>query len=335
MGKKNVFCATILLFFIAADVSSASFLWNFRKLAASAPKGSSNGTGSPMPSPSPGNNSREENKTKDEQVTVKNTSVTSPSQKDNDKQLNHNASTTPTDHKENKTEDQVKKEDERKADVPVGSNEICYGMDALCKDSKSMVACIKSYDDVSKTLILLIHNQGDSSFKVNITSPPSMATTKMEILKHQSQTMNISAGSVSDAHILLNAGNGDCVLTVGPSVSERNPFNWLPPYSKFLTPIYGAYILLLATLIAGGLWVCCMFRRRKRHGEIPYQELEMGLPESSLGVETANGWDQGWDDDWDEDKAVKSPGTHRPGSISANGLTSRSANRDGWEEWDD
>lgn len=64
----------------------------------------------------------------------------------------------------------------------------------------------------------------------------------------------------------------------------------------------------------------------------------MGLPESvsAMNVETAEGWDEGWDDDWDENNAVKSPGASRIGSISANGLTSRSPNRDGWEhDWNE
>lgn len=63
----------------------------------------------------------------------------------------------------------------------------------------------------------------------------------------------------------------------------------------------------------------------------------MGMQESvaTVNVDTADGWDQGWDDDWDEEKAVKSAVPHA-GNVSANGLTSRSSNREGWEnDWDD
>ncbi|KAI4338935.1 hypothetical protein MLD38_023939 [Melastoma candidum] len=45
---------------------------------------------------------------------------------------------------------------------------------------------------------------------------------------------------------------------------------------------------------------------------------------------------KGWDDDWDEENAVKSPAARHAGNISAHGLTSRGANKDGWEnDWDD
>ncbi|KAK8619349.1 hypothetical protein V6N13_133311 [Hibiscus sabdariffa] len=54
-----------------------------------------------------------------------------------------------------------------------------------------------------------------------------------------------------------------------------------------------------AVLVFGGSWACCMFRKKRQHDGIPYQELEMGLPESMAAteVETAQRWDQGWDSD--------------------------------------
>lgn len=84
-----------------------------------------------------------------------------------------------------------------------------------------------------------------------------------------------------------------------------------------------------------------MLGKRGRHADgVPYRELEMGHPDSPPGnsnVETADRWDQGWgDDEWDEIKAVKSPRARRNGNVSTNGLTSRSSDRDGWENnWDD
>lgn len=119
--------------------------------------------------------------------------------------------------------------------------------------------------------------------------------------------------------------------------SEKNAFVYLPSYDNLVTPINGAYFLILSVLVFGGTWACCKFRKRRWNDGVPYQELEMGVPESvsATNIETAEGWDQGWDDDWDDDNAVKSPAA-RIGSISANGLTSRSPNRDGWEQdWDD
>lgn len=63
----------------------------------------------------------------------------------------------------------------------------------------------------------------------------------------------------------------------------------------------------------------------------------MGLPESSVvyDVETAEGWDEGWDDECGGENAVKSPSGHHSGSISANGLISRSLKKGEGENWDD
>lgn len=140
--------------------------------------------------------------------------------------------------------------------------------------------------------------------------------------------------------IVLKAGKGECVLQMDPFVSEGNFFMRFPSYEKLVTPINGAYLLIVTVIIFGGMLAFCLVRRRKQRtgGGVPYQELEMALPESASATEVvaAEGWDQGWDDDWDGDNAVKSPGGHLVGSISANGLTARSSNKDGWENnWDD
>lgn len=135
--------------------------------------------------------------------------------------------------------------------------------------------------------------------------------------------------------LVFNGGIKYCVFEY--LLSPKGKFiQWLP-HSELLTPIYGAYFLLVTALVIGGTWACCKFRKRRHQEGVPYQELEMGLPESSptANVETEAGWDEGWDDDWDESKAVKSPGGRFAGNISYNGLTSRSSNREGWENWDD
>lgn len=138
--------------------------------------------------------------------------------------------------------------------------------------------------------------------------------------------------------IVVDAGNGNCSLQLRHYVSVDSLVQQFSLYSKQVTPIYGAYFVFLVALLFGGTWACCKLTKKRQHGGVPYQELEMGLPESSsaVNVDTAEGWDQGWDDDWDEDNAVKSPGGQLFGSISANGLTARSAKKDGWEnDWDD
>ncbi|XP_016652849.1 PREDICTED: protein TonB isoform X2 [Prunus mume] len=179
--------------------------------------------------------------------------------------------------------------------------ESCDGIIKTCKVKDVVVACIKSFDSGSKEVVILVQNVGDSILKAKV----STENTKMDlkIAEHQNEKVIISLDIDRSTKITLNTGNREL-------------------------------------LIFGGTWAFCKVRKRKQRtgGGVPYQELEMGLPESvsATAVETAEGWDQGWDDDWDGDNAVKSPGAHLVGSISANGLTSRSANKDGWEnDWDD
>lgn len=150
--------------------------------------------------------------------------------------------------------------------------------------------------------------------------------------------INSSLDVGKSPEMILNAKNEECRLHRAPFEPAQNAYLHLPSYDHLATPINGAYFLILSVLIFGGTWACCKFRKRKWHDGVPYQELEMGLPESASApvVESAEGWDQGWDDDWDEENAVKSPGAPHVGNISANGLTSRTSNRDGWEnDWDD
>lgn len=140
--------------------------------------------------------------------------------------------------------------------------------------------------------------------------------------------------------VILNAGADDCILEHLVPVSLTDIFRQLPSYATRLTPIYGAYLLFLSMLIVGGTWACCKFRKRGRRGDggVPYQELEMGLPQSTSAavVDTADGWDEGWDDDWEEKATARTTEIRLVGNVSANGLTSRAPNREGWDDdWDD
>ncbi|KAK8519386.1 hypothetical protein V6N12_025425 [Hibiscus sabdariffa] len=91
---------------------------------------------------------------------------------------------------------------------------------------------------------------------------------------------------------------GKKVLNEPSCIIRREPF-LKTSYDKLLAPLNGAYLLIAAVLVFGGSWACCMFRKKRQHDGIPYQELEMGLPESMAAteVETAQRWDQGWDSD--------------------------------------
>lgn len=213
------------------------------------------------------------------------------------------------------------------------TTDTCHGL-KMCKDDGVMHACISKTD--SKYLVVLLHNGGDGIIKVKLRTDFENNLGEVEVDKNQTEKVNITQSSSQSTQLTLNAGKGDCVLHMVTHIPDGNSFLRLPSYDKILTPVNGAYFLILMVLLFGGTWAFCACRK-KRTDEVPYQELEMALPESvsATNVEAAEGWDQDWDDDWDDDVAVKSPAT-RTGSISANGLTSRSSNKDGWENsWDD
>lgn len=378
MGK-NVTLIIILVIMLAADVSDAAFIWNFRKLVETPPKEDLNKPSSPIPSPvlsgkqsssdGDGGGGGGEDKGKEKKQNEPPPATTAGKGGLKDKQVTNEAHLTPvtppTDAKEhNNTQEVVKdkeKEEEKKEEekekvkekkedekeqkeeekekgknkpvVPVGGGESCDEIGRRCQDLKSMTACIKSFDYDSKALVLLIQNKGDSSLKVDLTNLISGSNQKViDIPKHQSKQVKMSVADGGLNEIILNAGNGLCVLHLGAPASQGNFFRWIPSYSKFVTPIYGAYLMLLITLIAGGVFACCWLRKRRGPRDIPYQELEMSMPESAVATETAEGWDEVWDDDWDEENAVRSPGGH---GISANGLTSRNLKKDDWKDWDD
>ncbi|KAK9284100.1 hypothetical protein L1049_012360 [Liquidambar formosana] len=216
------------------------------------------------------------------------------------------------------------------------TNERCKKSFDSCHKG-SITACIQPAGGAHEELWLLVQNGGESTLKVNgIIKPSNTSLKEMQIPKHHAKKINISATAGKIQSVVLNAGNGDCMILMG--ASQGNKFTWFPSYAAQVTPIHGAYLLSFTALLIGGIWACCKWGKRGRQVDgIPYQELEMGQPDSPLAinVETAEGWDQGWDDDWDEEKAVKSPGGNHGENVSANGH-SKSSNGNGWEkEWDD
>ncbi|KAF3447952.1 hypothetical protein FNV43_RR08659 [Rhamnella rubrinervis] len=278
--------------------------------------------GIPVPSPSPRDETK---KVKDDSQLPNNSKNVNPAP------LNSNLTVPASPPSQSGT---TKKEDDKPSTENVTSD-TCDGLVKECTGLKNVVACTKSSDKVTGNWIILVQNQGESSLKANISVEGTLK--KLNIPKQHSERINISLSSGKKSKIIINAANGECVLQIGSSAFEWTGMR-LPSYEQLVTPINGAYLLIFSVLIFGATWACCKFRKRRwEDGRgVPYQELEMGMAETVSGtdLETAEGWDQGWDDDWDEDKADKSPGGH-VGSISANGLTSRSTNKDGWEnDWD-
>lgn len=230
------------------------------------------------------------------------------------------------------------KKNDDKMKPQMDSLQNCSGMPNRCRDEKNLVACIQTPQSGSTVRMVLIQNEGDTPLKVNIVVPAIKKYLELEIPKHHTERVNTSLVGDKSNKLIINAGHGDCVLHINALVSEGNYFLRLPSYEKLVTPINGAYFLIFTVVVFGGTWACCKFGKRRRQEGVPYQELEMGLPDSFLAndLETAEGWDQGWDDDWNEENAVKSLGGQHARNISANGLSSRSSNRDGWEnDWDD
>ncbi|RAL39222.1 unnamed protein product [Cuscuta campestris] len=217
-------------------------------------------------------------------------------------------------------------------------NESCEGALQECSIENTLLACIQVSRNGSKEPFLVLRNDAESKLEVKIYSSNSVGQDPVAVNKHQIIRVNISSTLSKGSKIVVDTGSsGRCELQLGQSVASMDSFvQQLSLYSKQVTPIYGVYFLFLVALVIGGTWASCKLRKKRQHGTVPYQELEMALPESSSAInvdDAAGDWDQGWDDDWDEDNAVNS---HRFGSISANGLTARSAKKDGWEnDWDD
>ncbi|XP_074302939.1 uncharacterized protein LOC141637277 [Silene latifolia] len=347
MGKKVAILTTILVCFTISHVTNAEFLFNFRRLASSSANKDSNVTVPSIQTPpsvpvennqiSPPSVPVERNPKEDQLKKIRPLAKPPIDTNNHDnspvEEVKEDSIDTSKD-KEKEDDKNPKEEVKEKEKVEKRPSESCDGKERICHDDKSMVACVKSIDYVSKAVVLLIQNNGENNLKVHLSfSSSGNEQQPTEITKLQTEQVNISLAKVGGNEIKLNAGNGYCVLhlDVGAPTFQGNYFKWVQSYSRFMTPMYGAYLMLSVTLVAVGVCACCWFSKRTRTNEVRYQELEMSMPESAADGDTADGWDEVWDDDWDEEKAVKSPGH----SVSANGLTSRTLKRDGWEEWDD
>ncbi|XP_030456014.1 uncharacterized protein LOC115677094 isoform X2 [Syzygium oleosum] len=345
---KNGFLAAVLVCLVVGDAFGfgASLSLRFRKEVGS--ENSVNSSPPPQASPLPGPVSGSKKSDSGTDDTGKSSEVSTTSSNSTPKGQNGSGSVSApsVEQKEKKKNDEKKedkeqkKNDDKKEDKelhePAEISETCDGKvkDKVCHTG-TLTACILSFEAGLSKLVILVQNKGDSALIVSLPKPAAGAPMKLEVPKHYNRKINISLSTGEGSEVVLNAGKGNCVLDMGPLVSDTSVFLYLPSFDKLITPINGAYFLILTVVVLGGVLACCAFRKRRRKSEFRYQELEMGSGEGT-NIETAEGWDQGWDDNWDEENAVKSPGQHHVGNISANGLTSRPANRDGWErDWDD
>ncbi|CAL1378409.1 unnamed protein product [Linum trigynum] len=374
MGRKrDGFISIIFLVLIVADVSSAARLSGLRKKLAGlvTPQDSGGAQVSPSPTPNPevvdknkatndnttaGNSNVVENPAKENPVTpttadnstTKTPEMPKPSANPTPVGSNSTETPAPPPKSTRGAEEGGKKDEEKKTDtnktVPqqqqLEGGENCTGLPTRCTDQNSLVACFLRFNEESRRFVVLVQNIGEQNLSVDLSAPNPLDDSSIQIGKHQSTKVNLQVGK-SD-QVILKAGNAECVLHMDPGLiqtSQAGNFVFrLPSYNKLLTPVNGAYLLILTVVLFGVIWgCCCLFRKgRVAQGELPYQELEMAAPDNELpnDLETAEGWDDGWDDDWNDDNSVKSPAVR--GSISGTGLTARSSNRDSWDNnWDD
>ncbi|XP_031743958.1 uncharacterized protein LOC101213740 isoform X2 [Cucumis sativus] len=213
------------------------------------------------------------------------------------------------------------------------TTEKCDSSYKTCHDLKDLIACLLSAEQAEVEQYLLIQNNGETSLKVNVT----VSDTKykeIQVPEHHAKKVNIS-DFPGNSMIILDAGNGKCIVHLGSLTKNGSIFKQISSYVTHLNLVSGSYLLLSIVFIVGGIWACCKMKTKERHANgIPYQELELAEHDTSPtnDLEAAEGWDQGWDDDWDESK----PSNKSSSDMKANGINSRTSDRNGWEnDWDD
>lgn len=350
---KNGFIAMIFAFLFVSTTCDASLVFHLRKLVAS--EGNNASVTSQVPSiTSPVNDSN----TNTSSTNTEKSQLDKQKESQKSNQTNSNV-TLPVDPKGSSKND-TKSLDapippaatgEKNASIVDGGNgkanetmpkpeenDSCDGSISSCNKT-GMLACIKAWKDGGLEKVFLVtKNEGEITLKVNVKLPNSLTIlANFEVPKHTSKTINISSVGKS-SKLIVSSGSGECELALAQSVSVDKIIQQLSYYSKQVTPTYAIYASFLVTLLLGGTWACCKFRKRSQQDGVPYQELEMGIPESASAADVngSEGWDHDWDDDWEEEIAVKSPSGHQARSVSADGLTSRSSKKEGWDnDWED
>ncbi|XP_047095300.1 uncharacterized protein LOC124707683 [Lolium rigidum] len=227
--------------------------------------------------------------------------------------------------------------------------EKCIDPVDTCLIDGKLSACLQISKTASSGQFFLLKNTGQNTITVNVKATSDISIKQklppLSLSKGESKRVNISYSNLNGGEITLNIGTEPCSLHIGQPVYDwQQQFQQLAVYATTMKPIYGAYFFVFTVVLVGGVYACCKFAGRKRDEGVPYQQLEMGsqAPDPSGAnntTSTVDGWDEGWDDDWDDEEAPARPSDNAPaGSISANGLSSRSQtkSKDGWDvDWDD
>lgn len=217
------------------------------------------------------------------------------------------------------------------------TTEKCDSSYKTCHDLKNMTACILFAEQVAEQY-LLIQNDGETTLKVNVIVSDAKYK-EIQVPEHHAKKVNIS-DFPGNSMIILDAGNGNCIVHVGPLTKNGSIFKQISSYVTHLNLVSGSYLLFSIVLIIGGIWACCKMGTKERQANgIPYQELELAEHDTSPNndLEAAEGWDQGWDDDWDESKPANKSSSDMKANGSSNGIiNSRTSDRNGWgNDWDD
>ncbi|CAA0836197.1 Unknown protein [Striga hermonthica] len=338
---RNSFIALVLIvaFFSLSHTCDASLAFRVRKLIAPTQNNGSTPQVAPSVSPADGANKTakvagetEEHGQKESQVNNHtNTSKTLPnvteSSNGNDKDDKRSSfSIPPAGAKSSNVVDRGNE----KADSETVPKLV--GCVASCRDQK-MIACVEASKGGGSEQALVVQNEGESTLTVKVNMPNYLTNDlpALEVAKHETKRMDISSIMGKSTELIVDSGKAKCTLQLARPISADNLIQQLSFYSKQVTPVYAAYAFFLLALLFGGIWACCKLRKTSnQQNGIPYQELEMGLPESvpaGNAEDAVEGWDHDWDDDdWEEGNIVKSPA----------GPTLRPGKKDGWEDdWED
>lgn len=205
---------------------------------------------------------------------------------------------------------------------------------------KDIAACLTySQNGTDEEIYLIAQNKDKNPLHVKIIILPTNKTiNEIDLQSDQMQKIKISPDIESSAEILLNTSIGDCVIKHGVAApAPENHYQKYPSYDTYITPINGAYFVVLVFMV-GGTLTFVKYRIRSRHRDgVAYHEIEMekSTALSSLDLEengTGN-WDEDWDDDWGDKKAVKSGGEN---PLKVEQLNTKVLNSNGRrKEWDD
>ncbi|KAL7612104.1 hypothetical protein Lser_V15G09098 [Lactuca serriola] len=207
---------------------------------------------------------------------------------------------------------------------------------------KNIAACLTySQSGPDEEIWLYVQNNDKNPLHVKIMILASNNTIdEIDLPIHQMNKIKISRDIFySNVAIALNTSVGDCVIHVAAPPPETNYQKYPSSYSIYITPINGAYFVILIFIIGGTLTFVKSRIHSSRHNDgVPYHELEMENSKalSSLDMEengTGN-WDEDWDDDdWGDKKPVKSGGQN---PMKVEQLNTKLPNSNGRrKEWDD